>query len=112
MDDWDMNYQYEEIRGRKAATFLTKSFSESGHAEKMAETLCSYIPFPPHVKIKVKFGNNKVDNIYHIKEACKPFSNLQKPVQLTVNHFPYYGGPQGSLHKKGQLHIKHCTLYK
>ena len=23
-----------------------------------------------------------------------------------------YGGPQGSLHKKGELHIKHCTLYK
>ena len=64
MDDWDMNYQHEEIRGREAATFLTKSFSESGHADKMAETLCSYIPFPPHVKIKVKFGNNKVDNIY------------------------------------------------
>ena len=24
----------------------------------------------------------------------------------------FYGGPQGSLHKKGQLHIKHCNLYK
>ena len=24
----------------------------------------------------------------------------------------WYGGPQGSLHKKGELHIKHCTLYK
>ena len=23
-----------------------------------------------------------------------------------------YGGPQGSLHKKGQPHIKHCNLYK
>ena len=23
-----------------------------------------------------------------------------------------YSGPQGSLHKKGQLHVKHCTLYK
>jgi len=23
-----------------------------------------------------------------------------------------YGGPQGSLHKKGQTHIKYCTLHK
>jgi len=23
-----------------------------------------------------------------------------------------YGGPQGSLHKKGQMHTKSCTLYK
>ena len=41
----------EDDDGREAATFLTKSFSESGHAEKMAETLCSYIPFPAHVTI-------------------------------------------------------------
>ena len=71
----------EDDDGREAATFLTKSFSESGHAEKMAETLCSYIPFPTHVKINLSY---KANNIYHVLEACKTFANVQKPVQLTV----------------------------
>ena len=70
-------------RGWEVATFLTKSFSESGYAEKMAETLFSYIPFPPHVKIEL--GNYKIANIYHVLESCKTFSNLQKPVRLTVS---------------------------
>ena len=71
----------DEDRGWTAATFLTKSFSESGHAEKMAETLCSYIPFPTHVNIDIC---DNADNIYHVLEACKTFANVQKPVQLTV----------------------------
>ena len=72
----------DEDQGWTAATFLTKSFSESGHAEKMAETLCSYIPFPTHVKVDL---SDKADNIYHVLEACKTFANVQKPVQLTVS---------------------------
>ena len=68
-------------RGWTAATFLTKSFSESGHAEKMAETLCSYIPFPTHVEIDL---SHNAQNIYHVLEACKTFANVQKPVQLTI----------------------------
>ena len=68
-------------QGWTAATFLAKSFSESGHAEKMAETLCSYIPFPTHVAIDLGYN---ADNIYHVLEACKTFANVQKPVQLTV----------------------------
>ena len=79
-DDWDND---DEDRGWEAATFFTKSFSESGHAEKMAETLCSYIPFPPHVKIEL--SDDKFGNIYHVLDACKTFSNLQKPVRLTVD---------------------------
>ena len=71
----------DKDQGWTAATFLTKSFSESGHAEKMAETLCSYIPFPTHVAIDLGYN---VDNIYHVLEACKTFANVQKPVQLTV----------------------------
>ena len=76
-----MDEDDDEDQGREAATFLTKSFSESGHAEKMAETLCSYIPFPTHVKINLSYN---ADNIYHVLEACKTFANVQKPVQLTV----------------------------
>ena len=72
----------DEDRGWTAATFLMESFSESGHAEKMAETLCSYIPFPMHVKLEL---SSNADIIYHVLEACKTFANVQKPVQLTVS---------------------------
>ena len=80
-EDKDDDEYKDEDRGWTAATFLTKSFSESGHAEKMAETLCSYIPFPTHVAIDLGYN---ADNIYHVLEACKTFANVQKPVQLTV----------------------------
>ena len=70
----------DEYRGWTAVTFLTKSFTESGHAEKMAETLCSYIPFPMHAIVL----DYKAFKICHILEACKTFANVLKPVQLTV----------------------------
>ena len=84
-EDDDGDQDDDEDQGWTAATFLTKSFSESGHAEKMAETLCSYIPFPAHVKIDL---SRDADNIYHILEACKTFANVQKPVQLTICNSP------------------------
>ena len=82
-DDWYDMYSVgkDEVQGWEAATFFTESFSESGHAEKMAATLCSYIPFPTHVAINLCY---KADNICHVLEACKTFANVQKPVQLTV----------------------------
>ena len=64
------------------ATFLTESFNESGHAEKMAVTLCSYIPFPKQVDADL--SNQETCNIFHVLEACKSFCNLQKPVNLTI----------------------------
>ena len=93
-DDWDdrdsddeEDEEDEEDRGWEAATFLTKSFSESGHNEQMAETLCSFIPFPPHVMIDLEpsFDGHEAGNIYHVLEACKNFSKLYKPVGLTVH---------------------------
>ena len=76
-----------EDRGLQAARFLTESFSESGHAEKMAETLCSYIPFPKHVHVQLdpQLFDDDIGQIYHVLNACKSFSNLQKPVRLTVH---------------------------
>ena len=68
--------------GLATATFLTESFNESGHAEKMAVTLCSYIPFPQQVDADL--SSLKTCNIFHVLEACKSFCSLQKPVNLTV----------------------------
>ena len=69
-------------RDLATATFLTESFSESGHAEKMAVTLCSYIPFPQQVDVHL--SSLKRWNIFHVLETCKSFRNLQTPVKLTV----------------------------
>ena len=68
--------------GLVTATFLTESFNESGHAEKMAVTLCSYIPFPQQVDADL--SSEETCNIVHVLEACKSFHNLPKPVKLTV----------------------------
>ena len=83
-ENWD--HRDSDVQGWEAATFFTKSFSESGHNEQMAETLCSFIPFPPHVMIDLEqsFDGDEGGNIYHVLEACKNFSKLHKPVQLTV----------------------------
>ena len=78
-DDWDNDD--EEDQGWEAATFLTKSISETGHAEKMAETFCFCLPFPAHVEITLP----SCYNIYHVLEAFRKFSNLQKPVCLTFH---------------------------
>ena len=78
-DDWDNDD--EEDQGWEAATFLTKSISETGHAENMAETFCFCLPFPAHVEISLPSSYN----IYHVLEAFRKFSNLQKPVCLTFH---------------------------
>ena len=68
--------------GLTTATFLTESFNESGHAEKMAVTLCSYIPFPQ--RVDADLSSEEECDIFHVLEACKSFHNLPKPVKLTV----------------------------
>ena len=81
-DDWyDWDNDDEGDQGWEAATFLTKSISETGHAEKMAETFCFCLPFPAHVEITLP----SCYNIYHVLEAFRKFSNLQKPVCLTFH---------------------------
>ena len=87
MDDREEEENWDDDKGWEAATFFTESFSESGHNEQMAETLCSYIPFPPHVTIKLEpsIDRHQAGNIYHVLEACKNFSKLHKPVRLTVH---------------------------
>ena len=76
-----MDEDDDEDQGGEAATFFTKSLSESGHAEKMAETLCSYIPFPAHVTIDLDCD---AGSMLHVLGACQTFTNVKKPVQITV----------------------------
>ena len=64
------------------ATFFTECFSESGEAEKMAMTLCSFIPFPQSVTRCI--GKESFGGVLRVANACKSFSQLQLPVHLTV----------------------------
>ena len=106
-ENWDhRDSDDEEDEGWEAATFLTKSFIESGHAEKVAETLCSYIPFPTHVDINLDPPprNDERGNIYHVLDACKTFPNLQKPVQLAV----LKSNTQGASYQTVAKYIQSC----
>ena len=73
--DWDWSKCSEQ-----AATFFVESFRESGHAEEIAVTLCSIIPFPEEVFLLDK----DVYPFTRVLIACKSFSNLQFPVKLTA----------------------------
>ena len=80
--DPDRHLEHLLKRNLATATFFTESFNESGHAEKMAVTLCSYIPFPQQVVADL--SSEETCNIFHVLEACKSFCNLQKPVNVTI----------------------------
>ena len=76
--DWDWNKCSEQ-----AASFFVKSFRESGHAEKMATTLCSILPFPEEVFLPKYHGYP----FAQVLIACKSFLNLQSTVKLTAEEW-------------------------
>ena len=83
--NWDWNKCSQQ-----AATFFVEGFSESGHAEQMALTLCSYIPFPKQVEIEIESifldipNPYSKNNIFQVLKGCRSFRNLQQPVKLTI----------------------------
>ena len=77
--DWDW-----EKCSKQASTFFVESFSESGRAEQMATTLCSYRPFPQQVVIDVFSNIFREYSIFQVLKACRSFRNLQQPVKLTI----------------------------
>ena len=76
--DWDWNKCSEQ-----AASFFVKSFRESGHAEQMATTLCSILPFPEEVFLPPYQGYP----FAQVLIACKSFLNLQSTVKLTAEEW-------------------------
>ena len=72
---WDWNEC-----SKQESRFFLESFSETGHAEQMATSLCGVMPFPEEV-----FLSEDEDTGFPFAEvliACKNFSNLPTPVQL------------------------------
>ena len=77
--DWDWNKCSEQ-----AASFFVKSFRESGHAEQMATTLCSILPFPEEVFLPEGYHGYPFAQVLI---ACKSFLNLQSTVKLTAEEW-------------------------
>ena len=83
---WDWNWGCSE----QAATFFVKSFSETGHAEQMAITLCGAMPFPQGVLLIE--GHDAGFSFAKVLIACGSFLNLQTPVQLEADFDGMSGG--------------------
>ena len=88
---WDWNENCSE----ETATFFIQSFNESGHAEKMAVTLCNIIPFPK--VITFKFGEKYNSSFIKVLMTCKSFSNLQTPAELYADTYGLEKGVRGVL---------------
>ena len=68
---------------RAAANFFIASWSESGNAEGMANTLCSFIPFPRVVHIC--YCDSSEDQAVHLPKVllfCKRFSKVEAPDEI------------------------------
>ena len=76
---------------RAVANFFIESWSESGNAEGMANTLCSLMPFPRFLRLLCH--ENSVDedwNLLRVLLFCRRFSEVEAPheVHLKMSYFP------------------------
>ena len=76
--DWDWSKCSND-----EASFFSEICKESGNAEKMANTLCSFLPFPRvlHVSCMSEHFHEKLINVL---VACAGFSKVQTPAEVHV----------------------------
>ena len=77
--DWDwLRCSWE------AANFFIESWSESGNAEEMANTLCSFMPFPRvvHLVCDKNDFKGKHLNLLKVLLFCRRFSKVQAPDEI------------------------------
>ena len=65
---------------RETASFFTESWKESGNAERMADTLFSFLPLPQVLHVDA----DQLEDLINVLEACKGFSKLQTPAEVHV----------------------------
>ncbi|XP_067025697.1 uncharacterized protein [Acropora muricata] len=68
-----------------AANFLIKSWSESGNAEGMAHTFCSFMPFPRVVHLLFHYnfrGEDSHWNLLRVLLFCRSFSKVEAPDEI------------------------------
>ena len=73
--DWDWSQCT-----REAASFFTASWKESGNAERMANTLCSFLPFPQVLHV----SKRHYKELINVLEACAGFSTVKTPAEVHV----------------------------
>ena len=73
--DWDWSKC-----SRDAASFFIESWKESGNAEEMANTLCSFLPFPRVLLV----SEHHHEELINVLEACAGFSKVQTPAEVHV----------------------------
>ena len=73
---WDW-YECSE----EEADFFIESWSESGNAEEMANTLCLFLPFPRVVRL-IFCGGFKGENLLRVLLFCRRFSKVAVPDEI------------------------------
>ena len=72
-----------------AANFFIESWSESGNAEGMANTLCSFIPFPRVVDVFCFDGGDEGYNLLRVLFFCRKFSKVKAPDEIHLEASSY-----------------------
>ena len=81
---------------QEAANFFIESWSESGNAEGMANTLCSFMPFPRVVHLSIRFMMQPTDsnlNLFRVLMFCRRFSKVEAPDTIHLKAFFFYYRP-------------------
>ena len=73
--DWDWSKCSDD-----EASFFSESWKESGNAERMANTLCSILPFPQVLHVSQRCYKALIN----VLEACAGFSKVQTPAEVHV----------------------------
>ena len=72
---------------KAAANFFVASWSESENAEEMANTLCSFMPFPRAVRLSFSIASDANWGLHSVLLFCRKFSNVEAPDEI---HFAAY----------------------
>ena len=68
---------------KAAANFFIESWSESGNAEEMANTLCSFAPFPRIAHLYCQdVSDDEGWNLFRVLLFCRRFSKVEAPDEI------------------------------
>ena len=71
---------------KEEADFFFESWSESGNSEAMANTLCSFVPFPRVVHVSYhNFSLPETWNLVRVLLFCRRFSEWKAPDKIYLN---------------------------
>ena len=91
----------------RTAIFFSESWKESGNAERMANTLCSFLPFPRVLHV----SDYHARDVANILETCAGFAKVQTPDEVHVTIPPSLEVPKNIQHVLAAVpNVKTLTL--